>query len=384
MRIGVNTLFLVPSDVGGTEIYLRHNLKEMVIARSSESFVLFTSRDNEHIFRADLENFSNIEYVTLPFKAANRPFRIIIEQILLPKYVRESGVDVLWSPGYTAPIRCSCPQAVTIHDLQYKTHPEDLTFLERKTLDFLVSSACRVCDSIIGVSEFSRQEILRYGFAPQEKVFAILEGVDPALALSPAPGTVNPVSQYTSQPYILCVAHTYPHKNVHVLVDAFSQIAGAIPHDLVLLGKARKGEERLQRSLEGMQCKGRVHRLTSIDFSQLTSVYQKADLFVLPSEYEGFGLPILEAMLCGVPVITTNKASLPEVGGPHARYVGECSAKIISSVILDVIRMDGKEREAKVQSARSWASSFSWQRSAEKTFRVLENISRENPSCSSS
>ncbi len=375
MRIGINTLFLVPGDVGGTEIYLRQNLKEMVAASPDTSFVLFTTRDNEDVFRSDLKKAQNIEYVQLPFKAGNRPVRILAEQLLLPGYVRRSKVDVLWSPGYTAPIRCSCPQAVTIHDLQYKTHPDDMSFLERNTLDFLVSSACRVCDAVIAVSEFSKQEILKVDFAPEEKVFAVLEGVD--LIFSSPSEERNPVTECTSKPYILCVAHTYPHKNVHVLIDAFGQVSKKIPHDLVLVGKARRGEERVQKSLDTLHCKDRIHRLSNLEFSELTAVYQGADLFVLPSEYEGFGLPILEAMLSGIPVVTTNKASLPEVGGAHVVYVEKSSPEEFACAILDVISWDEETRQVKLQNALDWALSFTWKKSAARTFEVLTSLTKE-------
>ncbi len=376
MRIGINTLFLVPGDVGGTEVYLRQNLVEMVAVSPENTFVLFTTRDNEGVFRSDLKNISNIEYIQLPFKAGNRPVRIVAEQLLLPRYVRKNCIDVLWSPGYTAPIRCSCPQVVTIHDLQYKTHPDDLRFLERNALDFLVSSACRVCDAVIAVSEFSKKEILKFDFAPEEKVFAILEGVDPVFAV--VSKTPNPVQTYTSNPYILCVAHTYPHKNVHVLIEAFGEIAEKIPHDLILVGKARRGEERVQQTLDGLDCRERVYRLDHLDFSELIAVYQGADVFVLPSEYEGFGLPVLEAMLSGTPVITNRMASLPEVGGASAVYAEESNSRAFAYAIQDVLSWDTIQRQEKQQEALSWASSFSWQKSAVQTLRVLTDLIKEN------
>ena len=376
MRIGINTLFLVPGDVGGTETYLRNNLKEMVALAPDALFVLFTTRDNEDVFRSDLKNCHNIEYIQLPFKARTRPIRILAEQLLLPRYIRKSKVDVLWSPGYTAPIRCSCPQVVTIHDLQYKTHPEDMNFLERNTLDFLVSSACRVCDAVIAVSEFSKQEIVKVEFASEDKVFAVLEGVDPIFAVPSE--TQNPVLQYTSKPYILCVAHTYPHKNVHLLIDAFGQVEKNIPHDLVLIGKARRGEDRVQQSLAALNCKKRIHRLSHLEFSELTAVYQGADLFVLPSEYEGFGLPILEAMLAGTPVITNRKASLPEVGGDSAVYTEESNSRAFAYAIQNVLSRDETQRQEKQQEALAWASSFSWQKSAVQTLKVLTDLLKEN------
>lgn len=373
MRIGINTLFLVPGDVGGTEIYLRENLKEMVNLEPETDFVVFTTRDNEAVFRTDLLSAGNVAYVQLPFRAKNRPIRILAEQILLPLYVRKSTIDVLWSPGYTAPLHCPCPQVVTIHDLQYKTHPDDLSLLERKTLDFLVSSACRTCEGVITVSEFSRQEVIRYDFAPKENITAVLEGVDPTFASS-NPGTVHRVEQLPPEPYILCVAHTYPHKNVHVLVEAFGKIADRVPHHLVLVGTARRGEGRVRKSLAALHCQDRVHRLSSLGFAELTAVYRGADVFVLPSEYEGFGLPILEAMLAGIPVITTNKASLPEVGGAHAVYVQNSRADELSAALLDVVSWNQKERQTRTQNAQAWASAFTWQKSAMQTMQVLKGV----------
>ncbi len=371
MRIGINTLFLVPGDVGGTEVYLRQTLKEMLTIAAEINFVLFCSRDNHELLSSDLLGLQNVEFILLPLKAAHRPWRILAEQLLLPGYVRKAKVDVLWSPGYTAPIRCCCPQAVTIHDLQYKTHPADLSFLERHTLDFLVSSACRVCASVIAVSEFSKQEIVRHGFAREEKVFAILEGVDSGLSAPVNLEIANSVTSLTSSPYILCVAHSYPHKNIHLLIEAFGQLTETIPHHLVVVGKARRGEARVEKSLAALSSRERVHRLSNLEIADLRAVYHGAALFVLPSEYEGFGLPILEAMLSRVPVITTNKASLPEVGGSHAVYVKECSSSAFARAIEESLGMDGQERQEKLDNAFLWASSFTWKKSASRTLEVL-------------
>lgn len=258
-------------------------------------------------------------------------------------------------------------------DLQYKTHPEDLSFLERSTLDFLVSSACRVCDRVIAVSEFSRQEIIKANFAPPEKVFAVLEGVDSVFADTSK--ECDSLKNLTKSPYILCVAHTYPHKNVHLLIEAFGKIAEKIPHQLILVGKARRGEGRVQESLDASSVNHRIHRLSSVGFDELRTLYQKADIFVLPSEYEGFGLPVLEAMLAGTIVITSKKASLPEVGGSFAVYAdAEQGASGFARAICDVVSSSEGAKQERISGGREWAASFTWKQSAEETLSVLRGV----------
>ncbi len=229
MRIGVNTLFMVPGDVGGTEVYLRENLKRMVADNREETFVLFTSRDNHRLFHDELSGYNNVVLVRLPFRSSFRPLRIVCEQTLLPWKVWRKTIDVLWSPGYTAPLWCSCPQVVTIHDLQYKTHPDDVSFLERITLDFLVKNACRVCDAIITVSTFSKDEVVRFNFAPANKISVVYEAADDSFGEKTDKDISGLLDLPQGAPYILCVAHTYPHKRVHVLVQAYGLLADTIP-----------------------------------------------------------------------------------------------------------------------------------------------------------
>lgn len=374
MRIGINTLFLVPGDVGGTEVYLRENLKEMIPGNPDDTFVLFTSQDNHDSLLQDLGEFGHVEFVQLKFRSSVRPFRIIGEQTLLPLFVRKQNIDVLWSPGYTAPLFCSCPQVVTIHDLQYKSHPDDLGFFERITLDFLVKNACRKCDSIIAVSKFSKNEIVRFNFASGEKIHVVYEGVDPAFG--------NPVNQEVSNlinvpdsiPYILCVAHTYPHKQVHVLIQAFEQIMQNIPHELVLVGKPRRGEGKVLESLEHLPDQQRVHRIGSLNYSDLISLYQKADLFVLPSEYEGFGLPILEALQAGTVVITTPKASIPEVGGTYAVYITKTDPDTLAKEISETLSWGSEKKAQCHKEGKTWASTFTWKKSAKQTIGAIKHL----------
>ncbi|NTW87911.1 MAG: glycosyltransferase family 4 protein [Desulfobulbaceae bacterium] len=373
MRIGVNTLFLVPGDVGGTEVYLRKNLEEMVAQSQDHTFVLFTTKDNDAVLRSDLGNFGNVEYRLVPVWAGIRPLRIAAEQILLPLKAKVAKLDVLWSPGYTAPFFSSCPQLVTIHDLQYLSFPEDMQWLERWTLDVLVRSACRRCCRIITISKFSKEEIIRHRFACAEKIRIVHEGVDSVFGGKAPVSSVREAKEAVSAnvPYILCVAHTYPHKKVHLLVEAFGLIEDQIPHHLVLVGKARRGEDEVVRGLAKVKDQSRVKRYTHLDFPVLVETFQRADLFVLPSVYEGFGLPVLEAMMAGVPVVTTASASLPEVGGDWVTYASPVSGPGIAAAILDFLAQSPDRRQAIGRNGRIWAEKFSWRTSASETMKTL-------------
>jgi glycosyltransferase involved in cell wall biosynthesis len=384
MRIGVNTLFMVPGDVGGTEVYLRNTLVAIAETVPEHTLVLFTNYENDVLLRNDLASHSLVEFHKVHCHAANRPARILSEQVLLPFSVKKQGVDVLWSPGYTAPAYCHVPQAVTICDLQYKSFPEDMSPLECKTLDILVQTACKRCQAIITISEFSRQEVIRFGFAGAEKVHAVPLGVRDDFADSGADATVtggdDPVLNRlgVQKPYILCVAHAYPHKHIEKLVSAYALLEEQVSHQLVLVGKARRGEGAIQESLAGLRDAGRVVRFSGLSAGDLQTLYRQADIFVLPSAYEGFGLPVVEAMMAGVPVVTTRMASLPEVGGDCALYVDAPDPQLLADQILNVQAFSRAERRAWVIRARRRAHSFTWAKTAEQTVAVLQAIAGES------
>ena len=375
MRIGVNTLFMVPGDVGGTETYLRESLNTAVQNYPAKDFILFTNRENDGLFRKMLEGHTNVSFNNLNFNAAHRPTRIILEQTRLPLAVKKQNPDLLWSPGYTAPFYVSCPQVVTVCDLQYKTHPEDMSNLERKTLDFLVKGACRRCDAVLAISEFSRQEVIGYKFAAPDKVHTVLLGVDRSFGIPFTESERNQLLQDLipfETPYILCVAHTYPHKKVDILIEAFSEVMDKLPHNLVIVGKTRRGEDLVQDAMKKVQDRKRVIRFKDgVPYRNLQALFQEGDIFVLPSAYEGFGLPVVEAMMAGVPVITTRLASLKEVAGGHAFSVDSVTSKSLAEKLLEVYALDPLTRQKHIDEAKRWAQSFTWERSVDKMFDAV-------------
>lgn len=380
MRLGINTLFMVPGDVGGTETYLCETLLAALKAYPDVEFILFTNNENDELLKKICAGALNVRFVCLHFNARSRPVRILLEQIKLPFVAKKYQLDLLWSPGYTAPFLSFYPQAVTICDLQYKSYPEDMGWLERITLDVLVRGACRMCDSVLAISEFSRQEVIRYGFAGPEKVHTVLLGVDQSF------GEMYPEEEKNTTlgglldletPYILCVAHTYPHKKVHVLIDAFNDVMGSIPHNLVIVGRARRGEGLVSSSVSSCKDSSRIIRFKDgLPYRTLQMLFQSADMFVLPSAYEGFGLPVVEAMMAGAPVITTQEASLKEVAGEHVFRVNSIDHHAIAEQILNAESLSSQKRIGMIEDAKTWAETFTWHKSVETMFDVFQKTIR--------
>ena len=378
MRIGVNTLFLIPGEVGGTETYLRETLRALAELSEDVEWVLFTNRENDGYLRRIFGPFRHVTFHPLPLSATNRYARIIREQIELPFRVAGSRVDLLWSPGYTAPFFSPCPQAVTIPDMQYRRYPEDLTFLARLATDILVRMAARRCRRVIAISEFSRREILNFTAAREDSVRAIPLAANPAFA-RPIPDDFRrqklKALLHSEKPYILCIANTYPHKNVHMLIHAFGGIMEKIPHQLVLVGKPRLGEPEVQSALRQISAPGRIERLQRVEQEDLCALYQGADLFVFPSLYEGFGLPVLEAMMSGIPVLTTKCGSIPEVGGDKVRYFDHADTGDLSRQMLEILSWPEEHRKEWIMEGRDHAGRFSWKQTALKTIACLKEAS---------
>jgi glycosyltransferase involved in cell wall biosynthesis len=230
-----------------------------------------------------------------------------------------------------------------------------LTFLARLATDILVRVAVARCSRVIAVSDFSRREIIHFTKANPEKVAVTYEADDPAFA-QPIPADIKRQRLKrllpSEKPYILCIANTYPHKNVHALIEAFGQILEKISHQLVLVGKLRLGEPDVQTALSRMPDTSRIQRFLQVDYEDLFALYQGADLFVFPSLYKGFGLPVLEAMMSGVPVLTTHCGSIPEVGGDKVCYFDHTSSVDLARQMIQIVSWKDDYRKVRVTAAQ--------------------------------
>ncbi|HMP76462.1 MAG TPA: glycosyltransferase family 1 protein [Kiritimatiellia bacterium] len=375
MKVAVNLLFLIPGEVGGSETYVCETLRALAGTEPGVALHLVANRENYEFLRHRYSAHPHVVVHLLHVRAANRYARIIAEQTALPRLVKRLGADVLWSPGYTMPAVASCPQVVSILDMQYRTHPDDLSLVARWTTHALVSMAVRRAAHILAISEFSRDEIVRETGVAAERLQVTPLGVDPRFGEDVGDARrVDARRRFlgADSPFFLSVAHSYPHKNLPLLVNAFRLAAGDMPHRLLLIGKPRRGEPALQQALAAAPA-GRVHRINGVSRDDLIALYQAADAFVFPSLYEGFGLPLLEAMQAGTPVLATGEGSTREVGGDACRYADGRDPGAWAAALLDLARMKPATRRQLTQAGRTRAAQFLWERTASLTLAALRS-----------
>ena len=349
MRVGVNTLFLIPREVGGTEIYVRSILPALLKARPGLDLILFTNRENH-------DSFAEFDRIAIDVAATSRPKRIVAEQRLLPRAAKKAGVDLLYSPGYTGPLRSPCPQIVTIHDTQFIDYPGDFGAASRFAQRVIVGIGARRASAITTVSEFSKERIADAFGAEEGKIFVAHS------ALSGIFKEPQPCEE--EGPFLLFVSATYPHKNAARLVRAFDQIADRIPHTLIMVGQPRDGEPPAHP---------RVKRLHHIDYLKLVGLYQHADLVVLPSLYEGFGRTVPEAQEAGTRVIAADAAAIPEIGGDGATYFDGHSEEAIAESILDALDESENDRTRFLEAGIKNAERFTWTECASQTLAAFDH-----------
>ena len=378
MKIGINALFMIPGQVGGAETCLRKTLEAMALAKSGHEFTVFCNRENIAVLARDMKQCGaeSVCLVDTHVRATNRVERILREQLSLPGLVRRSGVDVLWSPGYTMPLRCPCPRVTSILDVQYLHHPEDFSWLALQATKYLVGAACSKSERVIAISEFVRQELVRYTDTPIDRIDVVRQGVDKRFAEA-VPSDVRAERCLAlvggPEPFLLAVSNTYPHKRMELAVEAFGRIMADIPHKLVILGRPRLGEERVEKAIAALPDPGRVVRLHYVEQRDIVALYQSAECLLFPSVYEGFGLPVAEAMAAGLPVVAARAASVPEVGGDTVSLVPPGDAEALAAAVKGVITLSPEAREARVAKARERAlSRFDWNETAKATLASCE------------
>ena len=290
------------------------------------------------------------------------------EQLVLPFRV---GSRVLWSPSNTGPLAVF-KQIVTIHDVVPMDHPEWLNARFRAWYRFLLPKLAKRVAHIITISEFTKKRIIKTLGVSEDKITVIYNGVDKRFQPCPEEKTLEmrSVLKLPDRRYVLSLGSLEPRKNIHRLLCAWERILPELPNDIWLVLGGAKGSHLLFRDVK-YEIPPRVYLTGHVDDRYLPSLYSGAMLFVYPSLYEGFGLPVLEAMASGTSVITSNVTALPEVAGNACLLVNPKNVDEIAKAITKIVK-DSTLREEMQSLGIKRAKNFSWDKCASQTYRVTK------------
>jgi glycosyltransferase involved in cell wall biosynthesis len=302
----------------------------------------------------------------IPYQAGRRPWHPL-DPALLGAALWRKGPKLFFSPGYNSPVGWPKPFVFTLHDLNHLCVRDNSNAAKRAYYKHIIRPACHRAAFVLTVSEYSKREIAAWAKVKEDKIINVGNGV--GLPFTPEGRKHEP-----GYPYLLYVGSRKPHKNLSRLLKAYSLSGTSKDVRLVLSGEPDK---QISEEIKGLGLNGNVVFVDLSTDRDLSDVYRGALALVFPSLYEGFGLPPLEAMACGVPVLTSNVCSLPEVVGDAGILVDPLDAEAIADGIRRLVQ-DSELRAELRQKGICRAKEFSWKETAHRTQKVLDMAASAN------
>ena len=305
------------------------------------------------------------------------PNKTLWMQLLLGRQLRGAGLDLCHFTNNVAPLRLPCPYVLTIHDMTLWLFPAYHPLRRLAAMRPLIPLVARRAAAVITVSHSAKEDIVRLLGLPPEKVTVIYEAPEQTFFQDVPQAGLADVRQTYDLPeqFLLHVGTLEPRKNLVRLLEAFAILRHkrAIPHHLVLAGKKGWQFEAIFTAVESLDLREAVHFLDYVPNDSLAAIYHLADALVFPSLYEGFGLPLVEAMACSTPVLTSPRGALREIAGEAAVFLDPESSASMAETIRDTV-VDRVRLAALGVRGRAHARRFSWEKTAEQTRRVYRQV----------
>jgi glycosyltransferase involved in cell wall biosynthesis len=367
MRIAFDGTTLRPARTG-VGYYTEHLLHHLVKESADDEIVVVSNRPIDTV--APLP--PQVRVVT----SSSRVPRIVWMQMVAPRLLRRLRVDVAHFTNGMLPLAVPVPTVVTIHDMSLtmfpKYHPPRRVLLNRP----LVDVAARRADAIITVSESAKRDIVRLYGSQEERIHVVHEAAAPSFQPVVDPVVLDRVRQRydLAERFILYVGTIEPRKNLPKLIEGFAsrRKSGQLPHQLVCAGPYGWLSRDIEDLIDRLQIEDAIRFTGYIPFDDLAALYSLAEMFVFPSLYEGFGLPVVEAMACGTPVVTGHVAALAEIGGGAVEQVARLDADTLGEAMVRLAG-DRQRREQLSVLGRERAQLFSWERAARETLKVYRD-----------
>lgn len=354
----------VPS--GGAHQFIKSLIPALAEQRGNDELFVFYNQDK---FLGLAPGYSEIV-----IEGNNR---IWWDFVLLPKMLRKLRIDAAIFPKNVVPFFTGCRCYVVIHDLAYFDRQlNPYPFLDTLYMRTFIPQSVRRAAGVFAVSENTKKDIIHYTNCNPKNITVTYEAADKIYHSISDASLLQQVKQKYSLPdnFIMYVGSLSPRKNIVRLLEAFSSIHKKIPHHLVLTGSKSWKDSPVYDTMHRLNLGDRIKQLGYVEHKDMPALYNLADAYIYPSLYEGFGLPILEAMQCGCPVVASNATSIPEVAGDAAILVNPLGTNAIADAIYQVLT-DSEFREKLISSGFQQAKKFSWGRCAKimlETIRTAE------------
>jgi len=368
MRIGIDATALPARPVGAGH-YIIQLIRAFARQPLDDEFVVFVQQHGLPLLDLPTGSASPaLHIISLPDIPPAR--RLAWEQTTFHRLAAQQRLDVLHSLHYTLPLAYPGKRVVTLHDMTFFLYPKLHTLPKRYFFRFFIHTSGRLADALVADSESTRQDAIRLANIAPQKLFTAPLGVTADFEpLDTTSAKAQAVRQKYNLPeqFVLYVGLIEPRKNIPTLLQAFAQVSSQFPDcRLVLAGRRGWMVESLDQQVADLGLAEKVHFAGYIEREDLPMVFNLAECFVYPSFYEGFGLPVLEAMACGVPVITSNVSSMPEIIGDAGMQVSPHDSAGLAGALHSLLS-DPTERKRLSALGRERAALFTWQRTADQT-----------------
>ncbi|MCM8800411.1 MAG: glycosyltransferase family 4 protein [Candidatus Omnitrophica bacterium] len=366
MRVGIDARELEKAKPTGIARYLINFLNSRVVNESGWEFILFCNQKTQTPIEASyIKKVSIPEYITP-----------LWDQVQLPAYLKKHNVDIFLTPYYKAPLLCKARLVLIINDLipfRFKGYQNLKNFLYFKGL---LKIAIKKADVIVTISEYSKNDIVKVFKISPDKIRVIMLGVDERRFYKMDNLDKKVLSKYgIDESFILYTGNFRPHKNVKTLIEAYYRLPGNLKDKfkLVLVGRKDRDQQNLIRLVGNLGLKDKVIFTGYVNDEELGFIYNSASIFVFPSLYEGFGLPVLEAMACGLPVIAFNVSALSEVVGDSGILLNSYSSEALRRAMEEVLS-DEELRKDLIQRALNRARQFSTEKMSQDLLAILKEL----------
>ena len=366
MHIGINTLGMQIGNTGGLQTYTEELIRALAKVDQVNRYTIFVYKDAGEHYKVNNPNF---KYVYCNVSQNWRRWSLIWRNSFFYSVVKKSKVDLLHSPANLASLFLPVPSVLTLHDtIPFQKIYMDIRPFYRHIDMAVIRRSVNQSRAIITVSQSSKLDIVNHLKISPSQVEVIYHGM-------PSFPSKTSLSERCAKPYILWAGRTSAHKNLMRLIRAYDILVRTknIKHDLYLVGMRGYRHNNLIKEIERLGLKGRILFLGFHECSQLKTFYENASLFVFPSLVEGFGFPIVEAMSCETPVVTSNRGAMKEVAGDAAYLVDPENVEDIARGMWEVISSLDLQEQL-ISKGQERVKQFSWEKCAIQTLNVYSAI----------